>query len=384
MSKNVAFVFALPVRTYPILITMPFGLNVITLLDKKGYNIDIYLSEYKNSSYNNLFSENVKIHFVDKNYLWRNNVSLAFFMITNYFKLLSCFKLKNSYSLIFGSGMAGVTIGAILKRFNPKSKFIYLNDEFPIQDTDSIWVESELKSALSADLVSTPDETRYVPLCNQIPGLNKIPHFTLPNTPLKDEINTIPSINWHERFDIPEDKKIFLMAGGMNDFCQLPELLTSVKNWPDNTVLLLKGKQDINNIRRSLKHIDIPAKIVWSGESFTPDELHSLIKYCTASICLYTDVNDNFRYVGKSAGKLMRSVLLGKPVIVSNSESFQFVEDFGFGKMVTHSTEIPSAIQYILDNEKELGDNCKKNYQEISYEKYWGVFEKILHTDPAV
>ena len=61
--KKAAFIFALPIRTNPILITMPFGLNIIQILDKKGYKIDVFLSEYRNNSYNNLFSNNVNILF---------------------------------------------------------------------------------------------------------------------------------------------------------------------------------------------------------------------------------------------------------------------------------------------------------------------------------
>ena len=217
---------------------MPFGLNIITILAKKGYQIDIYLSEYSSKSYEGIFPDNVTIKFIDQNYLWRNNVSLAYFLVTNYFKLMSFFKLRNKYDLIFGTGMAGITLGAILKRFNTRSKYIYLNDEFPIHNSNSIWVNSEIKNALYADIVSTPDESRFIPLCKQIPGLDKIPHYTLPNTPLIEDVQNIPKINWHEYFKIPTDKKLFLVAGGMYDAYQLPELLVSVKSWPENAILI--------------------------------------------------------------------------------------------------------------------------------------------------
>ena len=91
-KKKVAFIFALPIRSNPILITMPFGLNIIKILDQKGYNIDVYLSEYKNDAYKELFSKNVTVHFLNQNYLWRNQVPLAYFMVTNFFKLKSIFQ----------------------------------------------------------------------------------------------------------------------------------------------------------------------------------------------------------------------------------------------------------------------------------------------------
>jgi glycosyltransferase involved in cell wall biosynthesis len=374
-KKKVAFIFAQPIRTDPILITMPFGLNVITLLVKKGYNVDVYLSEYRNDSYTKLFPKNVSFKFIDQNLLWRNNVSLAYFLVTTYFKLFSFFKAKNSYNLIFGSGMAGVKLGSILKKYNPRSKFVYLNDEFPIQASSTgIWIKGEIEAAITSDFVSTPDESRFAPLCKQIKGLDKKPHFTLPNAPLIDEMDNIPSINWHEHYKIPSDKKLFLVAGGMSEVNQLSELLSSVKNWPENTLVILKGKHDIENVKKLYASINIPEKIIWCGENFSPEKLHSLIKYSTASICLYQDINDNFRFVGKSAGKLMRSILLGKPVIVSKYNSLDFVEELGIGKIVKHPNEIPLAVEYIIKNEEQLISNCKNNYHKISYEKYWEKF----------
>jgi hypothetical protein len=211
-KKKIAFIFALPIRTDPILITMPFGLNIIQILDKKGYLIDIYLSEYSNNSYENNFSKNVKIHFINQNYLWRNKVSLAFFMVTKYFKLISFLKLRNKYELIFGTGMAGVTLGSILKSFNKKSKFIYLNDEFPIEGEMTKWVKGEIKNALNADIVVTPDESRFKPLCKQIPGLKEIDNYTLPNTPLLKDLNKLKKLDWHKYFNLPLSKKIILVC----------------------------------------------------------------------------------------------------------------------------------------------------------------------------
>ena len=379
MSKNVAFIFALPVRTYPILITMPFGLNIITLLDKKRYNIDIYLSEYRNTAYDNLFSENVKIHFIDENYLWRNNISIAYFMVTNYFRLISLFRLKNKYSLIFGAGMVGVTLGSILKNFNAKSKLIYLNDEFPDSSDElhGIWKNAEKNNALTADYVSTPDESRYVALCTQIPNLSKIKHYTLPNTPLLEDINELPSVNWHEYFSIPKDKKLFISAGGVGDLYQTGELLNSVSSWPKNVVLILKGKTNIEEYRKKYAHLD-NQNVIWCSDSFSPDKLHSLIKYCSASICLYRNTSGNILYMGKSSGKIMRSLALGKPVIATDFGSLSFVKELNLGKLVAHPDEISRAIKYIIDNQKELESACSKNYKQISFEKYWGDFEHVI------
>src|SRR3989338_8735512 len=253
-----------------------------------------------------------------------------------------------------------------------------MNDEFPLQEVMNIWVKSEMKYAKKADLVSTPDEARFPPLCKQIKGLERKAHFTLPNTPLMDEAIHIPDKDWHAHFGIPRDKKLFLMAGGLQGSALIPELMSSVKNWPDNAVLIIKGKYEVKGFKESLEHLSIPRKIIWSAETFDPNTLHSLIRYCSASICLYDGINDNLAFVGKSSGKLMRSVWLGKPVIVSKQSSFQFVEDLGLGKMVDQPEEIAEAVSYILENETELQHNCVQHYPSISFEYYWTAFSKAV------
>ena len=361
MKRNrIAFFFILPIRTNPVLITMPFGINVIKLLAKKGCKVDVFLSEYKSNVYNEEFPNNVDIKYIDQNILWRNKEKYAYFMVTKYFRLLSKYRLKNKYDYIFTSGMSGITLGSILKEYNRKASLVYMNDEFPEGSGHKIWEYEEIKNALNADYVIVPDESRFAPLAKQIKELDKITHLTLPNTPLKEDLKDIPAINWHEYFKIPMDKKIFLSAGGIGDLYFISEILNSVKAWPDNTTLILKGKNNIDAIKQKYNHLALDNKVIWCSDNFSPDELHSLIKYSTASICLYRNENDNIYFMGKSSGKLMRSIALGKPVIASNFKSLNFVEELKIGKQAGNEAEIAEAVKYIIANEIELQSNCSK------------------------
>jgi glycosyltransferase involved in cell wall biosynthesis len=379
-SKKIAFIFAFPIRTNPMLITMPFGLNVITLLDQMGYEVDIYLGEYRNDSYNNLFSSRVKVHFLDHNFLWPKEGMQSYLALTSYFKYLSAFKLRNQYGYIFGTGMAGITLAGILKSWNKNAKFIYMNDEFPVQGKMNIWVRSEIKNAKSADIVCTPDEFRFEPLSKQIKSLSNKKHFTLPNTPLKEEVRELETVNWHEYFNIDQNKKLFLMAGGLQDFNMTPELLGSLINWPEEAVLIIKGKYEVSDFQDKYRELLTRDNVILTSENMSPEKLHSLIEYCSCSFCLYSPINDNLKYVGKSSGKLMRSVLLGTPVIVNQCESFQFVEDLNLGVSINDTLTIPDAVQKIIDRHKEYSDSCKSNYDSISFEHYWTQFQnEIFH-----
>ena len=44
MVGKIAFILAFPIRTAPSLITMPFGMNIIQILDEQGVEIDVFIS----------------------------------------------------------------------------------------------------------------------------------------------------------------------------------------------------------------------------------------------------------------------------------------------------------------------------------------------------
>jgi hypothetical protein len=171
MGQKTAFVLAFPIRTAPNLITMPFGINIIQILDKKGVEIDVYLSEYKSNVCDGLFSNRVSFKFLDSNYLWPKEGIQSFYALTIFFNIYSLFKLRNKYSHIYGIGMAGVKLADTLKKRNKKATFYYLNDELPGENNDNIWIKGEKNAASNADIIISPDETRIPPLLEQIPAL---------------------------------------------------------------------------------------------------------------------------------------------------------------------------------------------------------------------
>ena len=88
-------------------------------------------------------------------------------------------------------------------------------------------------------------------------------------------------------------------------------------------------------------------------------------------------MSDNFRFIGKSSGKILRSIALGKPVIASKFKSLKYIEDNKFGILVSHPNEISEAIKSIISNQKMYNENCNENYNKISFEKYWKKIPEI-------
>ena len=53
------------------------------------------------------------------------------------------------------------------------------------------------------------------------------------------------------------------------NFINYQTLLSSVGKWPKNTILLLKGKHKIENIKRSFNHLHLEDKVIWSDENLS-------------------------------------------------------------------------------------------------------------------
>jgi len=379
MVGKIAFILAFPIRTAPSLITMPFGMNIIQILDEQGVEIDVFLSEYESNVYDDLFSDRVSFKFLDSNYLWPKEGRQSYYALSTFFKLYSFLKLRNRYSHVYGSGMAGIKLADILKKQNKNATFYYLNDELPGDDNKNIWVKGEKKSASNADIIISPDETRIPPLLKQIPDLIDKPAFVLPNSPLLADLTSIPVLDWHKKFSIDKDKKLFLVAGGLSSDTMIEQTINSVKKWPKNTALIVKGKNQSKSFKEKYSKLLNSNNIIFFSEELSPPLLHSLIQYCTASICIYNPRNANLKYIGKSSGKMMRSLLLGRPVIVMKDNAMDFIKETGTGVVINDATEIPKGVIEIQKNEASFIKACEKNKKIFSFEFYWNSFKEGLN-----
>jgi glycosyltransferase involved in cell wall biosynthesis len=173
---------------------------------------------------------------------------------------------------------------------------------------------------------------------------------------------------------IPYGKKIFIHAGTIGDWSQVPEILSSVSYWPEDAVLLLhnsRARDEFIRYRKWVSHLDNPERVFWSSDRLLEDKLNSLISACTGSFALYRNDGPNTEQVGTSSGKLMRSIVCGTPVITSPFESLKFVTREGLGIQVTHPAEMPAAIDNLTRNRESYRQQCAR----------FAVSEKILRDE---
>ena len=73
----------------------------------------------------------------------------------------------------------------------------------------------------------------------------------------------------------------------------------------------------------------------------------------------------------------MRSLACGRPVIGSKNSSLDFIEKLELGALIEHPLDI-ARLSYIIENEKQLEENCKNKYlSNLSFENYWASHKTI-------
>jgi hypothetical protein len=261
---------------------------------------------------------------------------------------------------------------------------VLLNDEFPSNWERSRWIDLERWGARRADVIVMPSDDRHYRLREELQLNDDKPFITVRNTPT---VTPPPvEIDWHTLIGIPYGKKIFIHAGSIADWTEVPEILCSVSYWSADTVLLLHSPVDddaLARYRKAMSHLDNPDKVFWSREPLQSEMLNSLIKHCSGSFALYRNMGPSFELIGTSSGKLMRSIACGTPVITSSFDSLQFITREGLGIQVRHASEIPAAVESLVRNNESFRKKCTSFAvsEEAHKEKAWKKIIKILKTN---
>jgi hypothetical protein len=376
-KRKIAFIFYPYAPHSARLDTMPFAAHILERLITAGWDIDIFLWDRSGFSQNEAKPpEGVQLKYANTPMHWARPHAAQ---LT--FRFARCI----GYSCVFSVGQKGSYVGGIVSAVS-RCPHILLNDEFPSPWEAPIWAYLDRWSANRAELIIVPSDERENKLRELLGLVNSTPFVTVRNTAKVNE--RLPAIDWHDRLGIPPGRKIFINAGFLHDWSQVPEIMTSVSCWAEDVVLLLhsSNREESLRYRERLSHLENPGRVFWSHEPLTEDMLHSLIMHCHGSFGLYRNDGPNTELAGTSSGKIMRSIACGTPVIASAFKSFEFVTREGVGVQVNHPAEISSAIIELVKNKKAYRDRCyafAKREKSLRDEAWAKIVECIKTTSRA-
>lgn len=372
---RIAFIHHPFSAAFALLESMPFGLNIVQALDQAGHQVDLFIWETDTTIYEQRFSENVRVRkllsgqpqrVIKRKMDWLNYLNQPFVH-------LDCFRNRH-YDCVFGLGQIGVWLASVMAKHSD-APYVYMNDEFPGSyglPHDSYWNRMERQAAAGASLIIVPDEQRTQPLYRELGiELSSVEHAVVPNAVLIEQ--EPEKIDWSARLQLPAESVPLLHAGSIADWAQLPEILGSIPYWPEQTVLILNSRTPVPaSYRQELAHLLPRDRVYWTEEPLRETELNSLVSYSMANFALYRDLGDNIRYIGWSAGKLLRSIICGRPVIASRYPSLAFIEEHRLGKLVNHPAEIPAAVDDIVNNQQTYRQNCLEYAStELEFNRWW-------------
>jgi len=350
---------------------MPFAINIIRRLAAAGWDIDVFLWEKPKVDYNEIFPSSVKLRYQ----VLPKRILLGLRPV----RLTASFSTQTSYACAFGLGQIGSYLGAVIS-FASRCPLVILNDEFPSFWARTLWTRLERWAAQRANVIIVPSADRILHLAQEFDLSDQREKFVVfRNAPMV--AHPLERHDWHALLGIPPGRRIFLNAGTLGDWAQVPEILSTTVHWPPDTALLLHSRSaEQSGYREQLSHLDVAGKVFWTSAPLSEKLLNSLVAHCSGSFALYRNIGANILHTGASSGKLMRSVMCGTPVIVNQFDCFSFVSKEGIGLQVGHPSEIPAALYELMQKETEYRKRCLRFAAEevIREQKDWEMFVAAL------
>jgi glycosyltransferase involved in cell wall biosynthesis len=389
--RRIAFVYAPgPPPESARLETMPFAINTIMRLADADWNVDVFLWERPLVDYHEIFPTTVRFRYeVTPKRIFDGTRPAN--LRRHQIRLTARFMTCTNYECAFGLGQTGSYLGAVISLAS-RCPLVLLNDEFPSwYGTATIgtigaaaawarllklpaaklpdvlgkyfgniwWAALERWAAERADAIIVPSADRIPHLAEELGLSDQRTRFVVfRNTPKVSR--PLEKRDWHAVLGIPSGQRIFLNAGTLGDWAQVPEIISSTVHWPSDAVLLLHSRtpEQEGGYRQQLSHLHVPGRVFWTSAPLSDKLLNSLVAHCNGSFALYRNTGPNNLWMGTASGKLMRSVMCGSPVIASSFDSLRFVSQEGIGVQVCHPAEIPAAIQELTRNERAYREKC--------------------------
>src|SRR6266446_2645025 len=331
--------------------TMPFAINTIMRLAAADWKVDVFLWERPLGDYHEIFPTTVRFRY--------EIVPRRIFHGMRPIRLTARFMRCTNYECAFGLGQIGSYLAAVISLAS-RCPLVLLNDEFSSHFGHGQWDALERWAAKRANAIIVPSADRITHLAKELRLSDQRKRFVeFRNTP--NVSGPLEKRDWHALLGIPSGRGIFLNAGTLADWAQIPEILSSTVHWPSDSVLLLHNRwtsEQEGGYRHQLSHLHVPGRVFWTSAPLSDKLLNSLMSHCNGSFALYRNMGPNMLLNGTSSGRLMRSVMCGSPVIASSFDSLRFVSREGIGVQVRHPSESPAAIQELTRYERTYRENC--------------------------
>src|ERR1700730_3885605 len=249
--------------------TMPFAINTIMRLAATGSEVDVFLWERPSVDYYDIFPKTVTFRY--------EVMPHRIFYGMRPIRLTARFMCCTTYECAFGLGQIGSYLGGVISLAS-RCPLVVLNDEFPSAFGRNQWAALERWAAQRANVIIVPSADRISHLAEEL-GLTDQRKKFLEFRNAPNVSHPLEKCDWHAVLGIPSSKRIFLNAGTLGEWSQVPEILCSTVHWSSDSVLLLHSRtpDKEGSYRRQLSHLEVPGRVFWTSAPLSDKSLNSLI-----------------------------------------------------------------------------------------------------------
>lgn len=307
-------------------------------------------------------------------------------------KLLNVFLrwLGRAYCLIIGVDAYGIILASAIAEAAKKplgliSYEIFFSDEMSEYEKGP---EIKACSALKFAITQDPVRARLLSRENKIP-IEKI--FSIPVSGRRFDCDKFEKNYLRKKYNIPEDKKIALCIGSLENWAGRSLLLEDLETWPDNWILVLHGRYGADNsISKAgqLLNQNIRRKIIISQEVFSRfSDLYKMVISADLGIGLYYPdfksryTGKNLEHVGLSSGKIATYLACGVPVLTNNIGIYSVkIKGHGLGYVLSENHRPSDVLRKIDIRElQKTKTNCTRFFnEEICFDKYVERFINLI------
>ncbi|MEB3199686.1 MAG: hypothetical protein VKK62_04045 [Synechococcaceae cyanobacterium] len=161
----------------------------------------------------------------------------------------------------------------------------------------------------------------------------------------------------------PEDAFVVAASGGFN--------LTAGADW---LVECLRSDQNLHAViqplgcdelsRFLLGQLGMGSRIHIESRRLSWEESWKSAVGMDVGLAIYNNPAPQFQAMGISSNRLCMFLAMGVPVIASRQASFEFLETYGCGVMVSDSQEFRQAVSTIRGQLKSMREGCKRCFEE--------------------
>ena len=350
-------------------------LSALRVLSEAGYVVDVYTVRQRQN--NKFHLQDARINIYQLPFYSPRRAELA--GLVGFTALALAKSWQESYDCFFGIDAAGL-VAAVAAGRAKRVPVMYYSLEMLVSQDIQGWQRQIIKKLerrchrnTICTIALTSRRARVLLADNQFPDAQvEIVPVARTGPAIQEKSDFL-----RQKFHIPADKKIILVAGAIDPLNLTLELAQAALTWPVDWVLVLHGWVGARGYEDQVRAVvSRGANTIVSTDVVTEEELDSLVASADVGVALYRSGKLNVDEMASS--KIAQYLRCGLPVVATDFPTLvELVESNECGVCVHDVADVEQAIQRVLGNYAQCQESALRVYeQSLRFEKH---FQPVLN-----